>query len=185
MGKLVLCIAGMPGSGKTLAAKIIKKKFNAFIVSSGDIIREEIKRRGLKYTKENDEKISRWFHSGREDMLASRICEKLKKSKRRIVVSEGPRNPGEPNHIEECLGIKPIIIALAADFKTRYKRELKRKRFGKETKKYLLERDRRELSYGLGRLLMKADYKISNKGSIKNTEKKIIALVDKLKKRNE
>lgn len=181
MDKLVLCIVGMPGSGKTVVAQALKKNLNAFVVSTGDIVREEIKRRGLPYTEESDKKVRAWFHTGREHVLIERVCKKMKKSKKKILVVEGSRAYKEPSLIKKCTGIKPVVIAVIASFKTRYKREVKRGRFPEETLKYLKERDRSELSFGLGKLIKEADYKINNnKGSVKELERKIVKLVKKL-----
>lgn len=178
--KLVLCIVGMPGSGKTTASQIIKKKFDAFVVSTGDIIREEIKRRGLAYTKENDEKTRDWFHAGRESLFISRVCERLKKSNKKILVVEGSRSAKEPQFIKNCLGKKPIVIALVVNFNIRYTRELKRGRFAAETKKYLQERDAVEKRLGLDKLIKSADYKIKNARSKKELEKELARIIEKI-----
>src|SRR3972149_8117231 len=98
--KKIILIVGMPGSGKSLASEIIKKKFKAEKFSSGDIIREEIKRRGWKYTPENDRKIADWFHTGdRENLLVKRTWNKIRKSKRKYVVIEGFRSVEGYNYL--------------------------------------------------------------------------------------
>jgi len=179
--RLIVCIVGMPGSGKSLATKTIKNKFNAFVVSSGDIIRDEIRRRGLKYTPESDMKISHWFHiKGRERLIAARTCEKAKKSKKKIIVLEGFRSPNEVAQLKKLLGQKPAVIAIIAGFKTRYARLAGRKRFAVE-QKYLIARDKLELSHGLGQLIKKADYKIRNNGTRAELERKIVKLIKSLK----
>lgn len=176
---MLVCITGMPGSGKTTVAKIIRKDFSARIFSTGDVIRDEIKRRGLKYTPENDKKVAVWFHSGREALLIARLCRKIKKCKNKIIVIEGLRAEAEPELIEKFLKAKPVIIAVNAGFAIRHKREFARKRFvfDRETEMYLRERDARELKYGLDKLIKSADYKISNSGSIKSLEAKTIKTV--------
>ena len=73
MSNTLIVIVGMPGSGKTFAGEILKKRFNAKVVETGDIIREEIKRRGAKYTPETDKKFRDWFHSGREHLVIKRL----------------------------------------------------------------------------------------------------------------
>src|SRR2546426_12434972 len=91
--KKIILIVGIYGSGKSLAAEIIKRRFKAEKFSTGDIIREEIKRRGWKYTPENDSMIANWFHKGnREKLLVKRIWSKIRKSKRKFIVIEGFRS---------------------------------------------------------------------------------------------
>jgi adenylate kinase family enzyme len=69
MKNALILIIGLPGSGKSFAASVIKKRFHARVFETGDVIREEIKRRGWKYTPKNDAKVRDWFHSGREHMI--------------------------------------------------------------------------------------------------------------------
>lgn len=179
--RLIVCIVGMPGSGKSLAAKIIKNKFNAYVVSSGDIIRDEIKRRGMKYTPESDMKIAHWFHiKGREKLIASRVCAKAKKSKKKIIVLEGFRSLKDIAPMKKLVGQRPIIIAIIGGFKTRYVRLSGRKRFAVE-QKYLIARDKLELSHGLGQIIEKANYKINNNGTKAEFERRIIKLIKNLK----
>ena len=78
--KNLIVIVGLPGSGKTFASEIIKSKFKADTFHTGDIIRQEIKRRGWKYTPKTDTFIAHWFHSqGREKLLLSRLWNQIKK----------------------------------------------------------------------------------------------------------
>ena len=63
----IIFIVGMPGSGKS----VFKEKANEMnipVFSSGDIIREEIKKRKMEYNENNDLEIARWFNEdGREE----------------------------------------------------------------------------------------------------------------------
>ncbi len=181
---ILLSVVGMPSSGKSTVAQIIKKCFGGCIFSTGDIIRDEIKSRRLKYTPENDRAVSKWFHSGREELLISRLCAKIKKCKNRIIIIEGLRAPVEPTIIRKNLKQSLTIISVSAPFAVRYRRELARKRFKKETVKYLRERDSRELKYGLGKILRTADYKISNSGHLKALKAKTVQAMEKIFKKN-
>lgn len=176
--KLILCIIGMPGAGKTTVAKIIRKRFSACVFESGNIIREEIARRGLRYTKESDKKISEWFHAGRENLIIERIAKKMRVCSRRVLVVGGFFAPEEIMMLEKIGNV--VLIAVTAPSAVRHMRELLRRRFAGETEKYFRERDRRELSEGLGKLLKRADYKLSSNTTKKELEKKTVALVKKI-----
>jgi len=183
MQKKLIVIVGLPGSGKSTAADFIKKKFNSVIFHSGDIIREEIKRRGLKYTPKTDAFVANWFHrSGREKLLVRRIWEKIKKSNKKLIVIEGLRSYDQLRYLEKITMARPVVIAIMASFNVRLERELKRKRFGKdESLSYLKLRERLEKSHGIERLIRKADYKIDNsKLSIKQTNVKISKTVKEI-----
>jgi dephospho-CoA kinase len=180
MPKLLLLIVGMPGSGKSVAADMIAEKFDAAKFSGGDIIREEVRSRGLKYSPMADMAIAHWFHTGgREKLISKRIWEKAKRARKRIVVIEGVRAPQQLDYLAEMSGQKPVVIAITAPFRVRHAREHARGRFGKkESEAYLAKRDKSELKIGLGRLMRKADYSINNKGSKEDLEKAVTGLVE-------
>jgi len=180
--KKLIVIVGLPGSGKSTAADVIKKKFKAEIFHTGDIIREEIKKRGLKYTPQTDELIAHWFHtSGREKILVKRVWNKIKKSKRKLIVIEGFRSLKHLKYLKGFYKRKPVVIAIISSFEVRAKRELKRGRFGKqETLNYLRFREKLEKRHGIDKLIRKADYKINNsKLTVKQMQNKIIVLIKK------
>ncbi len=180
MSKKLILIVGLPGSGKSTAADFIKKQFNADIVHSGNVIRQEIKKRGLKYTPKADALIAHWFHTGgREKLVVERVWEKIKKSKKKLIVIEGLRSDEQLKYLEKIAKTKPIIISIVASFKVRVKRELKRRRFGKnESIRYLKFREVLEKSHGIEGLLKKTDYTIDNSElSIKQTNAKLSKLM--------
>jgi len=183
MLKLVILITGLPGSGKSTAAEFIKKNFNAAVFHSGDVIRDEIKRRGLKYTPETDAFFAHWFHiGGRERLIANRTWDKVKKSKKKIAVIEGFRSSETLYHFKRASKTRLIVIFIKASFKVRVKREIKRKRFGKaETIDYLRSRERLEKDHGILKLIKKADFVVDNSNlTKKQTEKRIVELMKRI-----
>lgn len=183
MKKALILIVGLPGSGKSFAALVIKKHFNAKILKTGDVIRKEIKRRGLKYTPENDTKMRLWFHSGREHLIVERLWNKMK-SYKGIVVIDGLRSPKELYMFKRLYKDKIFLIKIESSFKVRAQREIERGRFGKqESIKYIKERDKSELGelVGLRQLLKKADYTVNNsKLTKRQMEIKTVKLVRSL-----
>jgi len=183
MKNALILIVGMPGSGKSFAAIVVKKYFHAKVLKTGDVIREEIKRRGLPYTPENDKKMRLWFHSGREHLIVERLWKKMKNEKGMVVI-DGLRSPKELTMFKKLYKDKIFLIETKCSFKVRAQREMKRGRFGKQgTLKYLKDRDKSETSdlVGLKSLLKKANYTIDNsKLTKKQTEKRIIDLINKI-----
>src|SRR3989338_10080257 len=183
--RIILCFVGLPGSGKTKAKEMVLKNFDSFGISSGDIIREEIKRRGLQYSPHTDAIVAQWFHSqGRERFVVERLWNKIRKTRKKLMVIEGLRNSLEIEYLEKLSGNNPIIIAIVAPFWVRAKRELKRGRFEKgENVEYLRQRDRAEIGRGELKLIKKADYKINNaRMSLSQMEKRIVIVVGKIMK---
>jgi dephospho-CoA kinase len=180
MRKALILIVGLPGSGKSFAADVIKKHFHAKILKTGDVIRDEIKRRDWRYNPENDKKVRLWFHSGREHLIVKRLWEKMK-NYRGVVIIDGLRSPKELAIFKKIYKGNIFLIKIESSFKVRAQRSIKRGRFGKlESVKYLKERDNSELSelVGLKQLLKKADYTIDNsKLTKKQMEKRVVSLI--------
>ncbi len=156
---MLILIVGMPSSGKTTAAKLLGE-MGFSVASTGDVIREEIKRRGLPYTKENERKVADWFHEcGREKIVIDRLLKRVSGDK---IVIEGLRDPKQVKELERRIGEKPVIIAMVSDFETRLKREIEKKRFPNITREDLEKRDAAELRLGEGELIRRADFTIDN-----------------------
>ncbi len=184
--KLLLVITGMPGAGKTTLAKIAKKLgFRVF--SFGSIIRREVKRRGLKMTRENIEKISLWFHQkDRDKTLAKLLAKEIERSRNKLIVVDGSRSPGEIEVLKRHFGKDSVILlAVTASKRLRYKRMLERKRLDTRSVEVIKARDERELGYGLGELIKMADYKIKNDSTIEKLEEKFKKTLGKIARRKD
>ena len=184
-GKKIILIVGLPGSGKSHAAEIIKKKLGAKIINSGDIIREEVERRGLKYSPTADAAVAHWFHQyGREAVLVQKVYEMIVRARKKLIIVEGFRGVDQLEILEDLLDHKVSIIAVKCHFRTRWKRAEERERFGKEeTKEYIKNRDISEKHRGIERIIRKAKHKVDNNGTKKQFETKLIKMVRKLNKR--
>jgi dephospho-CoA kinase len=127
MNKLI-AIAGMPGSGKTATADYLVKKGFHFL-RMGQITLDEVKRRGLLPTEENERPIREGFRKehgmGAFAILnLPKIDELLKKGN---VVIDNLMSWSEYKVFEEKYEEKFICIAIIASPKTRYSRLLGRK----------------------------------------------------------
>ncbi len=184
MSNPLILIVGLPGSGKTFAGQILKKRFKAKVVETGDVIRDEIKRRGWKYTPKTSEKIRHYFHSGREHLVVKRTWNKVKKYKNKIRVIVGFRALREIGLLKKHYKGEIVIIAVVSSFKIRARREQRRKRFGKsESLAFLKHRDKDEKKIGEANLIKHANYRINNSNlSKKQMEIKLVKLVRKITK---
>ena len=165
MSKKLILIVGLAGSGKSTISKFIKNKFNADVFRTGDIIREEIRRKGLERTTKNEISIANWFFANRkrEKIIIERIAEKIKKSNKKIIVIEGLTTYENLKYLEKLVEIKPIIFSVTTTLNMRVKRESKRCRFHKKRNtEYVKSRDDFEKSRGIDKLMKKADYTIDN-----------------------
>ncbi|HDI12068.1 MAG TPA: flagellar hook-basal body complex protein FliE [Candidatus Bathyarchaeota archaeon] len=171
--KKVVGIAGMPGAGKTLAAKIAKE-MNFEVVVMGDIVREEAKKRGLAPNPENLGKLMLQMREKEGPAVIAKKCiPKIEEAKTDIVIVDGVRSLHE---VKEFRRFFPnfIILAVHASPKTRFERLFKRKRSDDPEKwATFLERDMRELKVGLGHVIALADQLIVNEGSKAEFEEKV------------
>ncbi|RLG74190.1 MAG: dephospho-CoA kinase [Thermoprotei archaeon] len=168
---LIVCVVGMPASGKGVVVEEARKMGFPVIVM-GDVVREETVKRGLPLTPRNLNMVAQDLRSKEgEDAVAKRCVKKIKKLKTNVVIVDGVRSLKEIECYRRELG-KTVIIAVHASPKTRFERILKRNRPG-DPKNWseFVERDMVELGFGLGSVIALADYMIVNEGSIEELKR--------------
>ena len=172
---IIVCIAGMPGSGKSIVAKAALD-LGLNVYNMGDVVREEtLKKYGEispELLRRTSIELRRKFGAG---IIAEKTLEKIRKSKdlgkECMIVVDGVRSLEEIDVFTK-LG-KVVILAVHASPKTRFKRILKRSRPGDpKTWEEFRKRDLTELSLGIGSVIALADYMIVNEGDVRETYKK-------------
>jgi len=172
-GKIVVGITGMPGSGKDTVREIVNE-LGLPLVVMGDEVREEAKRRSLEPTPENLGKTM--LQIRKEEglkVLAQRCVPKIKDLASPIVVVDGVRSMHEVREFRKEFP-EFRIVAVHASPKTRFRRLLKRNRSDdpKDLKTFV-DRDRRELSVGIGEVIALADHMIVNEGTKEQLRKEL------------
>jgi len=171
--KMVVGVAGMPGSGKTGVARVAKEKGYAIVVM-GDEIREETRRRGLKPTPEN---IGRIMLKLREEkgptVVAKKCIPKIANASTDVVIVDGVRSLHEVYEFEKNFP-QFVLVAVHSSPETRFGRLFRRRR-SDDPKGWevFIERDLRELSVGQGNVIAMADYMIVNEGTLEEFKAKI------------
>jgi len=171
----IVAFTGMPFSGKSEAVKIAKEQ-NIPVIRMGDMIWEETKSRGLEI---NDSDVGKIATNMRKengmDIWAKRTYEKIRSMKNvEKLVIDGVRNIEEVDFFKENLGKDFVLIAVQVSDDLRYKRAMNRGREDdSKDPKLIKERDQRELSWGLRKVIKSADITISNEGSIEDFQKEI------------
>jgi dephospho-CoA kinase len=178
----IIAFTGMPASGKSEAVQLAKDK-GLPVIRMGDLVWEEIHRQGKAL---NDKNVGSVASSMRKeygmDIWAKRTVEKihsLKKSS--YLVIDGVRNMEEIEYFKKELGIDFFVIAIEAPDELRRKRAIARGRTDdSKNLKDLEERDKREICWGLQKVIADADIVIPNNGSIEQFRKKVLTVFDKL-----
>jgi dephospho-CoA kinase len=158
---LIIGITGMPGAGKSTAAKKLGKA-GLRMIAMGDMIREETRRRNLYPDDTNMGSVMREL---REKFGAGAVAELCLRSIRSMqvdtVVVDGVRSMAEVELFRRSGEVR--LLAIWASPKRRY--ELLRAR-GRSDDPQTVEsfnaRDERELSIGIGAAIALADEVISN-----------------------
>ena len=171
----IVAFAGMPFSGKSEAVKIAKE-LNIPVIRMGDMVWKETKNQGLEINDSNVGKIANNMRKKHGmDIWAKRTLDHIKKlEKTELLVIDGIRNSEEVDFFKKNLGQDFILVAIDVSDKIRYKRAMSRGREDdSKDLKLIKERDKREKSWGLDKLIKSADIIIKNEGSLENLQKNI------------
>ena len=98
-----IIIFGPPGAGKGTQAKYLVEKFNSFQISTGDMLREEIKK-----DTEIGKKIINSMNDGKfvEDEIVNKLLEKIifdSKKKNKLIFDGYPRTLNQAKNLENLL----------------------------------------------------------------------------------
>ena len=179
----VIGIVGLHGSGKTEVAKAFAE-FDVSSVRMGDVVWEEIKRRGQEINEASVAAVANELRE-REGLGAiAKRCVPLIESRgkgKRAVVVDGIRGIAEVDEFRRSFGDSFHLLAIWANERIRYPRIASR---GRADDAMSLEsfrgKDRRELSWGLGEALALADFIIVNEGTLEELHKRAIKLFKSL-----
>ena len=152
MPKLVVCLTGMPGAGKsTIVSKLKEEGYETF--SLGDGVRAEAKRQNLEPTGENLGKLMLELRQKNgPGAIAELIKESIQKSNHEIIIIDGIRSIHEINVLKETGNLK--LLAVEASSETRFNFLTQRKRSDDPlTREKFEERDNREISVGLQEII--------------------------------
>ena len=160
--KIVVGLAGMPGSGKSLVVETARAEGYAVVVM-GDVIREETQKLGLKPTPKNIGKVMLELREkGGNSIIADKCIPKIEQQKSGKVMVDGLRSLSEVEAFKAHFS-KFSLIAVHASPETRFKRLYRRRRSDDPDGWGLFhERDMRELSVGLGNAIAMAEHFIIN-----------------------
>ncbi|MFQ6135409.1 MAG: AAA family ATPase [Nitrososphaerales archaeon] len=161
--KLIACFTGMPGAGKSTAAKAAED-MGFEVVNMGDGVREETVRRGLPLTDKNvgAVMIDLRRRSGM-GAVAHLALPKIRSSKSLLVAVDGVRNLEEVEVFREAGLVRILAIHAAPEVRFRFLGGRDREDAPKSWKLFE-ERDEREISVGVGSVMALADDIISNNG---------------------
>ena len=160
-------ISGLPGSGKGIVSDIATEK-GAIIVSMGDIVREEAKKRG-EGSKETAKNLRKEFG---EYIISELTIEKIKKLQdegvEKTIIVEGIRSLHEVDMFKENFD-NFIILSIFANTNIRFERLKKRMREDdSQDFNEFKKRDMSELGFGIGSVISLSDRLIINESDMES-----------------
>ena len=168
----IMGISGLPGSGKSIVSDMAIEN-GAIIVSMGDIIREEAKKRG-ESSKETAVNLRKEFG---EYIVSELTIEKIKKLQEEdntnLILIEGIRSPQEVRMFKENFD-NFIILSIFANPTIRFERlKIRQREDDSQDYEGFEKRDLTELGFGIGDVISLSDKLIVNERDIPSCQEKI------------
>jgi dephospho-CoA kinase len=171
--KLVIGLAGMPGSGKSIVVDVAHEMGYAIVVM-GDVIRQETLKRGLELTPQNVGSVMLELRKESGNYVIAQKCvPKIEEQSSPKVLVDGLRSLFEVDIFKEHF-TKFSLVAVHASPQTRFSRLSNRRRSDDPAEwKVFHERDMRELGVGLGNVIAMAEHVIVNDNSFEHVKAKV------------
>jgi dephospho-CoA kinase len=165
----VIGTVGLPGSGKGEAAAVAREE-GLPVVTMGDVIRRECRDRGLDPAEHHGRVATDLRAEDGPTAIAERSIPLVREAGEGsdTVVVDGLRSMAEVEALEEAFGTDLVVLSVEAPFDVRAGRVEDRGRDAGagEGGEALEERDRRELDFGMGEVMDRADVVIENTASL-------------------
>ncbi|WP_406660305.1 dephospho-CoA kinase [Methanolobus sp. ZRKC3] len=175
----ILAFVGMPASGKSEASSVLGDH-GITVINMGDVIREEVLRRGLEATDANTGGVGTDLRENQgKDAVAKRCIPKIRAAADDFIAIDGVRSVAEVECFKQEFGDDFTLVSIDSPLEIRFERVMARKRSDDMQDIAALKvRDERELGWGMGEAMEVADVVITNNDTLEDFKKKITALVE-------
>ncbi|WP_311170306.1 AAA family ATPase [Halobellus ordinarius] len=176
----VIGTVGLPGSGKGEAAAVAREA-DVPVVTMGDVIREACRERGLDPAEHHGEMAQTLREENGPAAIAERslpLIEDELESKDAVLV-DGLRSDVELDQFRAAFGDAFLLVSIEAPFETRADRLLDRARDDTDLdREALKEREERELGFGMGEVMDRADVVVENTDTLPAFRERIRAILN-------
>jgi dephospho-CoA kinase len=181
--KIVIALAGMPGSGKSLVVDTAIES-GYCVVLMGDVIREEAKKRGVEPDAKNIGNIMLELRQIEGKAVIARRCiPKIAGMAKQKIIVDGIRSLDEIDEFKKCFS-RLVLMAIHASPETRFTRLFHRRRSDDAADWEVFHaRDMRELSVGLGAAIAMAEHVVVNEESMEVVKRRIRETLEKAEKK--
>jgi dephospho-CoA kinase len=171
----VFVIVGMPAAGKNIARTYAESKNLAYF-ATGDIVRAEVKKRGLVEDAANTSKVSDELRGADGMGVTKLVLEEVLRSGTSFGFLEGMRSWPEIELIRRKTDC--VVVAFIATKSLRRSRMITRGR-ADDSLQAFDERDRREIAYGTSVPIALADEYILNTKTMEDTIRELDQIIKK------
>jgi dephospho-CoA kinase len=148
----------------------------------GDLVWEEVRRRGLPLDKDSVGRVADEMRSAEGmDVWAARTCDRIRNehSQASLVVVDGVRNWEEVDRMRRELGDDFHLVAVTSGPDERVRRLTSRRRQDDPAEaRHVHERDERELGWGIARAIAMADAVLDNAGRLDDFRSRVATYLD-------
>jgi dephospho-CoA kinase len=177
----VLGAIGQNGSGKDEVLKYLHRKYGVPFLSTGDVVREIASKEGVEPTRENLGKISdRYFREFGKGYFVKLLADKISQTGWEIAGISGIRALEDISILKDIFGQDFILINVyVTDPHVRYSRMVARQeeRDPHSYEEFLRQDKAEEKLFSLKAAEQKADYSLSNDGTLDDMHHEIDRLV--------
>lgn len=177
----VIGIVGLPGSGKSEAANVAHE-LDIPVVTMGDAVRQEAEDRGLDPASDHGAVAQALREEEGRDAIAKRSLPILEDhlAESSIVLVDGIRSGDEVARFEEAFGDDFLLVEITAPYEVRKARLEDRGRdtSAAEGGEGLKEREQRELEFGMGEAMDRAEVTIENTDTLSAYRERIRDLLE-------
>lgn len=179
----IIALVGMCGSGKSVVADYLEQKKGYARIHFGDVVMEELKKRGLQVLPENEKIVRESLREelGMESMAVLNLLKIEQALKKGNVVIDGLYSWSEYKVLEEKFGKKLMILLIFTPKKIRYER-LEKRSIRPLTVEESIKRDHQEIeNIEKGGPIAMADEVIVNDGDEEALKQKVDEVLDQIK----
>lgn len=162
----VIGTVGLPGSGKGEFATVARDR-GIPVVTMGDVVRDACRERGLAPADHHGQVASALREEDGPLAIAERTVPPVREAleDHDVVLIDGLRSGAEAGYFEEVFDDAWTLVAIEAPFDRRVERIDARGRDNTATET-LKQRDQREVGFGMGDAIDRADVRIRNTGAL-------------------
>jgi len=175
----VIGTVGLPGSGKGEAAAVAREE-GLPVVTMGDVIRKACRDRGLDPAEHHGRVAQALREEDGPVAIAARSIPQVREAlaDHDAVLVDGLRSDVELDRFREAFGDDFLLVSVEAPFELRAERLLERARDDTDLdREALREREQRELGFGMGEAMERADVRIDNTGSLEDFQGSVRTLL--------